>query len=552
MGGLTFEQWQLLATRKKGERRAKIPKEWRIPRSLVKKWEEAESVIEFPATSGFFTKRELNITGATASEVVKNVAAGKWSAVEVTRAVCKRAAVAQQLVNCLTEICFEDALIRARELDEHFAAGKPLGPLHGLPISLKDQFNIPGLDTTLGYTSRVPSLPAYPSHLVASLLSSGAIIYAKTNIPTTILSGETSNQIFGTTLHPLNRSWTPGGSSGGESALVAFGGSHLGVGTDIGGSIRHPCLLTGLYGLRPSHGRIPMRGAEATMRGQEAVRSVAGPMCRSAADIRLFMASVLASKPWIRDTQCLPIPWRIEEEHLPSVLCFGFATGDGDAAPTPPHRRAMDLVRKKLTAAGHVCIDFTPVEMPAARDVIDAFFNADGGAEFRADLSASNEPFPAWLSSPTKRPALTVSETWEAQAERDRVAEDWLDRWNATEIVSSTGRPMDALISPGFHFPAIRHGCAKASNYAAIGAVLDLSTGVFPVTKVCPERDRVDHHHDDWTPMFDGDVEVMENYIGPEEYKDAPVGLQIMGRRLEEEKVTAMMGLISDVVGVDY
>jgi amidase len=134
MGGLKFEQWQILADQKRAERAAKIPKEWRIPKSLMKKWESAESVVDFPATSGFFTKRELKITGATASDVVKNVAAGKWSAVEVTRAVCKRAAVAQQLVNCLTEICFEEALIRAQELDEHFAAGKPLGPLHGLPI----------------------------------------------------------------------------------------------------------------------------------------------------------------------------------------------------------------------------------------------------------------------------------------------------------------------------------------------------------------------------------------------------------------------------------
>jgi amidase len=168
----------------------------------------------------------------------------------------------------------------------------------------------------------------------------------------------------------------------------------------------------------------------------------------------------------------------------------------------------MDIVRTALTAAGHICIDFDPVEMPAARTVIDSFFSADGGAEFRADLSASDEPFPTWLAAPAKRPAQTVSETWANQAERDRIAEAWLDRWNGTEDVTGTGRPIDALIMPGMHYPAIRHGCAKGSNYAAIGAVLDLTTGVVPVTRVCPVKDQTPR---DWTPKLEGDVEVMEN-----------------------------------------
>jgi amidase len=219
------------------------------------------------------------------------------------------------------------------------------------------------------------------------------------------------------------------------------------------------------------------------------------------------MTSVLSAKPWLSDPVCLPIPWRVEEESLPQVLCFGFATGDGHSSPTPPNARAMSILRSALTSAGHICIDFDPVEMPAARGVIDKFFSADGGAEFRADLLASREPMPAWLADPKKRPAQSVSETWENQAERDRIAERWGDRWNGTEMVTGTGRPMDCLISPGMHFPAIRHGQAKGSGYAAIGALLDLTCGVVPVTRVCLEKDVVP---EDWEPKLEGDEETIE------------------------------------------
>jgi len=143
------------------------------------------------------------------------------------------------------------------------------------------------------------------------------------------MMGETVNNLFGRTVNPRNRHLTSGGSSGGESALVSFRASFLGVGTDIGGSIRHPCSFTGLYGLRPSQGRVPYQGATNTLVGQEAVKSAAGPMCRAPEDIRLFMKSLADQRPWLLDPAVLPIPWRHDEEKLPDKLCFGFAMGDG-------------------------------------------------------------------------------------------------------------------------------------------------------------------------------------------------------------------------------
>jgi amidase len=194
----------------------------------------------------------------------------------------------------------------------------------------KDQFNLKGVDISVGYISWADKPASEDSTLVTLLSNAGAIPYVKTNVPASLMIGESVNNVFGRTVNPWNRNLTTGGSSGGESALVTFRGSFLGVGTDIwGGAIRHPCSFTGLYGLRTSHGRVSYQRVANTSLGQEAVQSCVGPMCRSPSDIRHFMSSLAAQEPWLFDPQSLPIPWRREQEVLPQKLCFGFGMGDG-------------------------------------------------------------------------------------------------------------------------------------------------------------------------------------------------------------------------------
>jgi len=454
--------WTVIAQAKRAQRASKIPESWKIPSELMPS-EDTPDVQDWPVNSGFFTSSELAITESTASEVVKRIATGEWTAEEVMTAVCKRASVAQQLVNCATEIFFDDAIAQAKILDEHFLKEKKtIGPLHGLPISFKDQFNIKGLDTSVGYISWTDKPASEDSTIVTLLCAAGAIPFIKTNVPATLMMGESVNNVFGRTLNPRNRNLTSGGSSGGESALVSFRGSFIGVGTDIGGSIRHPCSFTGLYGLRPSHGRVSYQRAANTYMGQEAVRSSAGPMCRSPADIRLFMSSVAAQKPWLLDPQTLPIPWRTEEEDLPKKLCFGFGMGDGNVTPTPPLRRAMEITKAALLAAGHEVIDYLPTEHPESAEIIEKMWSADGGEEFRRDTDASGEPLPPtvenWLGHSAKdAKPMSVFETWQIQNRRTLLQTAWLERWQATQSKTSTGRPIDGLIMPSTPFPAIRH-----------------------------------------------------------------------------------------------
>lgn len=207
-----------------------------------------------PWTSVETTPEEDAITSIPdASFLYQQIASQKLSSVTVATAYIKRAAYAHQKTNCLTEICFNKALARARKLDEHIAVhGKPVGPLHGIPITLKDQFDVKGFDTTLGYVARAGHPAPENAVLVNILESLGAVILAKTNLPQSIMWCETDNPLWGLTTNPRNAAFTPGGSSGGEGAVLALHGSLVGFGTDIGGSVRIPSHINGLYGLKPS------------------------------------------------------------------------------------------------------------------------------------------------------------------------------------------------------------------------------------------------------------------------------------------------------------
>ncbi|KXS98059.1 hypothetical protein AC579_7962 [Pseudocercospora musae] len=452
--------------------RQKIPPDWKMPGNLLAPPEPLDDVSNLIEEQRLLTTRELEFTSAAAIEVVSNIAAGIWTLEEVTRAICKRAALAQQLTNCLTEIFFDEAIARAKELNRKQKNKEPLGPLYGLPISLKDQFDVKGIDATIGYVSRCFKPATENCILVDILLEAGAVLYCKTNVPTTLMSGETVNNVFGRTSNPFNRALSSGGSSGGESALIALKGSYLGVGTDIGGSIRHPCHWTALLGLRPSHGRVSYHGAANTYLGQEALRSCAGPMARSVADLKLFMSALAASKPWLQD--------RSAYQYLGGRM-------------RKLGQKSCALIAKKLVDAGHNVIDYIPFESVAGRLIAIKMCCADGGQEFQQNADASGEPLhfkiEAWLGKTAKVKPMIVFETWQNQHKRAQLAQKWSKRWEATVPETGTGRPIDALIMPSLPFPAVPHDSLYTSSYNTMCSLLDLATGEVPLTKVDVEKD---------------------------------------------------------------
>ncbi|KAF1356627.1 fatty-acid amide hydrolase [Delphinella strobiligena] len=525
------QDWQSIAKAKRAALVESIPLEWLVPNDILPNDTQLD-VTSFPETSGFFTGRELEITSTRIPDLLERIHSQTWTSEEVTKAFCKRAAVAHQLTNCLSDTLFPEALSTARGLDKHLQeTGKPVGPLHGLLISLKDNFNIVGKDSTLGFVSWVNKPATYNTILVDILQKAGAVLYVKTNVPTAMMIAESVNNTFGRTVNPRNRNLTPGGSSGGESALIAFGGSLLGVGTDIGGSLRIPAACTGIFTLRPSFGRFPTGGAKSGLVGQEAVNSVNGPLARTIDDIEFFARHVVGSEPWKLDPKCLPIPWRAVTVN--PKLRFGVMWNDGIVMPTPPVRRALEETVEKLRKCGHEIIDWAPTLHKEAVDLLSRFFLADGGKSVRDILDPVQEPFRPEMESYSEVDELGVHAMWQLQAKRTQLSKDYLDRWSKAGI--------DAIICPTTPFATTEHGKLKYVGYTGVFNIVDYSSISFP-TGVSVNK-TLDVEESGRQPMSEVDAEIQKEYDAAA-VDGMPISLQLVAQRLEEEKAIAMTKLV--------
>lgn len=329
------QTWEDVAKAKVDAREAKIPAEWRL-KSLPK----GTNVMDVPRTCGILSERELEITETAAVDLVAKMVDKTYTAEEVATAFAKRAAIAHQLTNCLTEIFFEEGIAAAKALDAEFAkTGKPKGPLHGMPISLKDQIGVKGYDSTIGFISHC-NQPAEEDALQVKILrDAGAVFFCKTNVPSGMLMADTYNNVWGYTCNPYNTEYSAGGSSGGEAALLALRGAPLGIGSDIGGSIRMPCAITGIYGIKSAAGRFPNLGSKVALPGQEAVKGVQGPMSPDLSSIQLWSKVIVDAAPWERDPTVYPVPWK-DDFKLPEKLCFGeFQSAQCGADTRPSHGR---------------------------------------------------------------------------------------------------------------------------------------------------------------------------------------------------------------------
>lgn len=193
----------------------------------------------------------------------------------------------------------------------------------------------------------------FESELVRELRQLGAVLYVKTSVPHTLMCGETVNNIIGYTENPRNRYLSAGGSSGGEGALIGARGSVVGFGTDIGGSIRIPAAFNGLYGLRPSSGRLPYEGMANSMDGQNSVLSVVGPLGTTVGALRLVTKGLLSTEPWSHDPLVVEMPWKAEQEKLPEKLVFAVLRYDGVVGVTPPIKRALEMTIEAVKKQGH-------------------------------------------------------------------------------------------------------------------------------------------------------------------------------------------------------
>ncbi|KAI0033148.1 general amidase [Vararia minispora EC-137] len=558
--------WQELVADKRARQADETPKDWLI----VPPPTDRLNVVDFPRECGLLSPKEIEITETSDVDVLlRNLASGVLSSVEVTTAFYKRAIIAHQTVNPLTEIFVKRALARAKWCDDQLkASGRPIGPLHGLPISLKDQICINGLETSMGYVGWLGKPAEKDAILTEILHNAGAVPFVRTNVPQTLMWGETYNHVFGRTLNPYNRKLTSGGSSGGEGALIAMKGSPLGVGSDIGGSIRIPAAFCGIYGLRPSYNRIPYYGTLTSLEGQDSMPSVLGPMSDNLNGIKVFMKTVIDQKPWTKDPSAVHKPWIEEEYQLcehggGKKLVFGIMWNDGIIVPHPPIIRALELTKKALLIAGHEVVDWVPHRHAEITRVVAEVFAACADEDSSEALKLTGEPLVhnmadvEFVSSDLPNDSISAFQLWQIHKRKLALRKSYLDHWQATKAITSTGRPIDAIIAPvacGASMPhgenlqalltlrgrVVAHVSPSYTQYTGVFNLLDYPSCVFPVTRVDPAIDVKKRAH----RFLNKRDERCYRLYDPELWRDAPVSLQLVGQSYEDEAVVAMTGIV--------
>jgi len=313
--------------------------------------------------------------------LVLGVRDGTLQPLDILKTYGKVALQAHQRTNCLTEV-----MIASSETWLQDGSINLRGPLAGIPVSLKDTICVGGYDTTVGYSRFVGNAAAADGPVVRLLKDAGAVPYVKTNLPITLLSFESTNDVWGRCTNPHNPRYSPGGSTGGESALLALGG-RIGIGSDVAGSVRVPAHFAGCYSLRCSTGRWPKAGYKTSTPGQEGIPSVYSPMARTLKDLTYFTRSVVGMRPWVYDYTVHPLPWRddVERDYAErKILRFGVVRTDGVVDPSPAVVRALEMVETAMVEAGHQTVEVDPPLAYEALVVASQLLVADGGRMFKS------------------------------------------------------------------------------------------------------------------------------------------------------------------------
>ncbi|MBW0481665.1 hypothetical protein O181_021380 [Austropuccinia psidii MF-1] len=530
----------------------------------------------------YFNAFEVTILSTPANEIVNRIKSKRlnWSCKNVVKAFIKSAIHAHIQTNCLTEIMFEEALERAEKLDKEFLeTGKIKGRLHGIPISLKDQFNVKGYDSTIGFTQYIHQPAQTNAWIVDRLLEEGAIILAKTNVPQSLFSFECSNPIFGPTHNPHKHGYTSGGSSGGEAALLASDGTCLGIGTDVGGSLRIPAHYSGCYSLKPCDGRIVSYGLRRANKGYTEISSTIGPMARSWEDL-VLLSQVMFDRPDPvvgRKFGLIPLDHfrndvfeQTLEETGSSPLKFGYFTTDHIIEASAPCQRAVKEVVQVLGSNGYQCIEIDVNRLKILEGLIlfVGLSSADGyetilsqvGSEpldrslFLTTLGAKLPNWFKWIA------CLILKNLWNdgtmasllaaSGVKSTKELQEWRVRKDAYCLMVRSylweELKLDALICPTQAVPAIPIGSSWNKSFLAESTFLwnlvDSTVGQIPITRVTREKDQLSMKRSETQAGLVNNL--TKDLLNFNSIEGLPIGIQVVCGVWEEEKVLGIMGLI--------
>ncbi len=523
-----------------------IPNEYLAPSTLLPDDLDTTpfNAMGIPAT--VLDEKTLAITELTASEIAQKIAARELTASETILAFIKRATLAHQLTHCAMEILFDYGIKRAKVLDEYQAkTGHTVGPLHGVPLSLKEHYEFEGHVTHAGYVSLLDNVSEKFSLTSQLLYDSGAVFYIRTTEPQSLMHMDSINNITGRGRNPHKTTMSPGGSSSGEGAIIAMKGSPLGLGSDIGGSIRGPAAFNGVWGLKPSSKRISLIGSISAREDTtcEAIQAVLGPLSNSVDDLELFMKSYLAQKPWELDQQLFPLPWKDVPTPRASDLTIGFVYDDGVVKPHPPVIRALKEVEEKLKAAGVHIIKWDPHRVYDAVEIANAAYSSDGNAAVFDRLEKSGEPLAPlseyYLQIGKGDKGLTSMELQYYTHSREVLRQEYLKLFNE--------RGVDFLIAPTYVGTAPKPSTIKYWGYTSLWNIMDQTCVTFP-SGVFGDKS-IDFKDESYKAR---NVYEEHEYgiYDPEASDGLPVGLTLVGRRYTEEAALKAAKVVSDIISV--
>ncbi|KAL5005500.1 hypothetical protein ScPMuIL_018956 [Solemya velum] len=434
-------------------------------------------------------------------ELREKLQRGELRAIDVLHAYQVKALEVNRELNCVTEPIPEAEEI-AVALDNK---KDKTGQLHGIPISVKENIELKGYQCTAGLSCRLGVVSEDDSSLIQVLKAEGAVPFMRTNIPQTMLTIQCSNPIFGETSNPYDISRTPGGSSGGEGALIGAGGSLLGIGNDIGGSLRIPAAFCGIYSLKPTSGRITLHGTWGPLAGQNSVIVTNGPMANDVDSLVVLLKVLFAEKAFLKDYYLPPIPFRNEIYGDRKPLVIGYSYNDGFKAIEEACVRAVSVTKDVLDTAGHKLVPFFPPKVGHAISLAcDSYFGdgcssvmsvLDGDTvdqvmqkpyEFMKKYAVDRESSMAEMGYKYEEGVRYCSQTssvrdwWDLVVKVMQYRAEFLHAWKEANI--------DVLIYPSYACTAFRKGMSDDAidglSYTALWNLLNYPVGVVPVTKV--------------------------------------------------------------------
>ena len=414
------------------------------------------------------------IVDESLTRIAELIRSGAVSPVEVAEAHLDQIGKLNPHLNAIVTLA-PDLFEKAKEAESVLQGGGHVGPLHGVPVTIKDTIETAGLLSTSGSKLRADYIPAKDAPAVARLKAAGAIILGKTNASEMAMDYTADNLVFGRTNHPLDASLTPGGSSGGEAAAIASHMSPGGLGSDLAGSIRVPAHFCGIAGLKPGAGRVPGEGQFPPSSGPYSLGAVIGPLARTVGDLRsLFRVIVNSEVPRMSTLKDLRVAWYVD---------------DGVAPVTQETKAAVESVVASLSDAGFVTEERRAPHVERANELWLKVFSRASVVQLRkAYAGRENEggSFVTWrLSSADDTPPASLDEYISVWMERDQLRAEMIDWMETTPI----------LVCPVGSTPAYKHdtlkvtldgvsiGAFRAFSYAQAFNLFDLPVVTIPAGK---------------------------------------------------------------------